>query len=83
MGLTWAKLTLGFLIGEEGPFTHIATTVAHDVLKTPCFAGLYQSNLHRDGILLAAFAAGTICNFGTVFGSTVFTLEITSMYFKT
>eukprot|EP00047_Mylnosiga_fluctuans_P007977 m.256438 g.256438 ORF g.256438 m.256438 type:complete len:811 (-) comp20163_c0_seq1:227-2659(-) len=81
LGIT-ASLSSGLLIGKEGPFVHIASMVAQQLMKrVPIFSIFKNNQGRRLEILSAACAVGVACSFGSPIGGVLFSIEVTSSYF--
>ncbi len=72
----------GLSIGKEGPYVHMASCVAHQIMRLPPFERLRTNeHLHRQ-VLGAACAAGVSATFGAPVGGVLFAIEVTSTYYS-
>ncbi|CAN0464794.1 unnamed protein product, partial [Ectocarpus sp. 12 AP-2014] len=68
----------GLSVGKEGPLIHITCAMADILMSTPWFKKVRLNNKQRLGILACACAAGVAATFGSVFGGTLFSVEVTA-----
>eukprot|EP00050_Salpingoeca_kvevrii_P002556 m.196977 g.196977 ORF g.196977 m.196977 type:complete len:525 (-) comp10638_c0_seq1:1089-2663(-) len=72
----------GIPIGKEGPFVHMASIIASQLLKrVPFFHKINITESRRLELLAAACAVGVASNFGAPIGGVLFSIEVTSTYF--
>jgi chloride channel 2 len=79
VGLTLA-LGSSLPVGKEGPFVHIASSVAFQLLQLPCFSSVYDCEMLTHHTLAAASAVGVSSTFGTPVGGVLFAVEVMSTY---
>eukprot|EP00039_Didymoeca_costata_P007781 m.103796 g.103796 ORF g.103796 m.103796 type:complete len:802 (+) comp13823_c0_seq3:76-2481(+) len=81
VGLLFAEGS-GLPLGKEGPFVHISSIVAEQLMKhIPVFEKIYNNEARRLEMLGAACAAGVASDFGAPIGGVLFSIEVTSTYF--
>ncbi|CAM9753626.1 unnamed protein product, partial [Hapterophycus canaliculatus] len=68
----------GLSVGKEGPLIHITCAMADILMTTSWFKKVRLNNMQRLGILACACAAGVAATFGSVFGGTLFSVEVTA-----
>ncbi|KAG5177199.1 chloride channel [Tribonema minus] len=68
----------GLSVGKEGPLIHVSCALAELVMAMPAFRYIRVNAPHRLEILTCACAAGVAASFGSAFGATLFSVEITS-----
>ncbi|KAL7687659.1 putative chloride channel, voltage gated, chloride channel, core [Plasmopara halstedii] len=71
----------GLIVGTEGAFVHIMSSVTHHLLKMPIFKGF---SVHLNGrlqLLAAACAVGVSSLFSSPIGGVLFSMEVTSTYY--
>eukprot|EP00904_Undaria_pinnatifida_P006780 jgi/Undpi1/3231/HiC_scaffold_15.g06605.m1 len=68
----------GLSVGKEGPLIHITCAMADVLMATPTFKQVRLNNSKRLEILACACAAGVAATFGSVFGGTLFSVEVTA-----
>jgi chloride channel 2 len=73
----------GLRVGKEGPFVHIASAVAEQLMSLPGFEKLKNCPGLRSQILASACAVGVASAFGAPIGGVLFSVEATSHYFLT
>jgi H+/Cl- antiporter ClcA len=73
----------GLRVGKEGPFVHIASAVAEQLMNLPGFEKLKNCPGLRSQILASACAVGVASAFGAPIGGVLFSVEATSHYFLT
>jgi chloride channel 2 len=81
VGLTLA-LGGGLDVGKEGPFVHTSCVLAHQMLQLPHFAPIRASNELCHHALSAACAVGVASTFGAPVGGVLFSIEVTSSFYK-
>ncbi|RLN10505.1 hypothetical protein BBJ28_00016029 [Nothophytophthora sp. Chile5] len=82
LGLVCA-LGSGLSIGKEGPFVHLSSILAHQLLRLPLFSQLRKSQDLTHHVLSAACAVGVTASFGTPVGGVLFSIEVTTSYYMT
>ncbi|GMH67256.1 hypothetical protein TL16_g04633 [Triparma laevis f. inornata] len=80
VGLTLA-ISAGLSVGKEGPFVHIAVSIADTLMRMTPFRHLAKNDAKRLEILACAAAAGVGATFGTPFAAVLFSIEVTAGYF--
>ncbi|GMI08808.1 hypothetical protein TrVE_jg6427 [Triparma verrucosa] len=80
VGLTLA-ISAGFSVGKEGPFVHMAVSIADTLMRMAPFRHLAKNDAKRLEILACAAAAGVGATFGTPFAAVLFSIEVTAGYF--
>lgn len=78
VGLVLAS-TAGLSVGKEGPLIHISCCVADYLMGLPCFRFIKVNSPKRLDIMACACAAGVAATFGSAFGSTLFSIEVTAI----
>ncbi|KAF7731740.1 hypothetical protein EC973_008254 [Apophysomyces ossiformis] len=74
------SVSAGLIVGKEGPFVHLACSVANIVCR---FFPKYNKNESKQREMLsAAAAAGVTVAFGAPIGGVIFSLEEVSYYFS-
>ncbi|CAH0473599.1 unnamed protein product [Peronospora belbahrii] len=81
-GLVFA-LGSGLTIGKEGPFVHLSSIIARQLLRLPLFEQIRHSNDLTHHILAAACAVGVTATFGAPVGGVLFSIEVTTSYYVT
>ncbi|CAH0487134.1 unnamed protein product [Peronospora farinosa] len=81
-GLVFA-LSSGLTIGKEGPFVHLSSIIARQLLNLPLFEQIRQSNDLTQHMLAAACAVGVTATFGAPVGGVLFSIEVTTSYYVT
>jgi len=71
----------GLSIGKEGPYVHISSILANQVLKFPLWKKISSNESLRFQILSAACAVGVSSSFGSPVGGVLFSVEVTSTYY--
>lgn len=80
-GLTLA-LGSNISVGREGPFVHIASIIAHILMKhVPFFQRIYRNDILRHHMYNAACAVGVATTFQAPIGGVLFAIEVTSTTF--
>lgn len=82
LGLVLA-LGSGLSIGKEGPFVHLSSIIAHQLLRLPLFEQIRRSDDLTHHVLSAACAVGVTATFGTPIGGVLFSIEVTTSYYVT
>jgi H+/Cl- antiporter ClcA len=81
IGLICAR-NAGLYIGQEGPYVHLASCYANQLLKrVPWFARMNANEGVRQQLLGAACAVGVASAFGTLVGGVIFSIEVTSSFY--
>lgn len=81
IGLTLA-LGSNISVGREGPFVHIASIIAHILMKhVPFFQRIYRNDILRHQMYNAACAVGVATTFQAPVGGVLFAIEVTSTTF--
>eukprot|EP00937_MAST-01D_sp_MAST-1D-sp2_P005449 g5449.t1 len=75
------SFSAGLSIGREGPCIHMACIIAYLLISLPLFSRTRQSSARVLELLACACAAGVAATFGTPFGGTLFSIEITATFF--
>lgn len=70
-----------FMIGKEGPFVHLASIVAHNIMEVPVFHEVKNNSYLKMQIYQAAVAAGVANTFGTPYGGVIFSIEVTASFY--
>jgi len=70
-----------FSIGKEGPFVHLSTIVAHNIMELPVFKALRNDSFLKKQVYHAAVAGGVANTFGTPYGGVIFSIETTSSFY--
>lgn len=78
-GLVCCSVSLS--IGREGPHIHLATILAHKLMKTRYFRDLGYFKATCTQIYQASVTAGVAAVLGTPLGATFFCIEITASYY--
>jgi chloride channel 2 len=73
----------GLTVGKEGPFVHIACSLANLLLSLPMFAELKKSRALTKQVISAACATGVSSTFGAPVGGVLFAIEVTSNVYHT
>ncbi|CAI5723602.1 unnamed protein product [Peronospora destructor] len=73
----------GLTIGKEGPFVHLSSIIAQQLLNLPLFEQIRQSNDLTHHMLAAACAVGVTATFGAPVGGVLFSIEVTTSYYVT
>ena len=73
----------GLTVGKEGPFVHIACSLANLLLSLPMFAELKKSRALTKQVISAACATGMASTFGAPVGGVLFAVEVTSNVYHT
>lgn len=80
MGLTTA-VGAGMYIGQEGPFVHIASALAHGLIYMKAFKGPFKRIRENKSVQLAvleaACAVGVSSTFRAPIGGVLFSIEVT------
>lgn len=72
----------GLPIGKEGPFVHLASIIANQLIKlVPLFRKISLNEARRLEFLAAACAVGVASNFAAPIGGMLFSIEVTATYF--
>eukprot|EP00053_Salpingoeca_punica_P005545 m.55135 g.55135 ORF g.55135 m.55135 type:complete len:792 (-) comp13289_c0_seq1:390-2765(-) len=79
VGLTFA-VGSGLPIGKEGPFVHMASIVAEQMMQR-LFVKFASNESRRLELLAAACAVGVASNFAAPVGGVLFSIEVTATYF--
>lgn len=82
VGLVFA-LGSGLSVGKEGPFVHLSSIIAHQLIRAPLFQQIRRSKDLTHHVLLAACAVGVTATFGTPIGGVLFSIEVTTTYYVT
>lgn len=82
VGLVFA-LGSGLSVGKEGPFVHLSSIIAHQLVRAPLFQQIRRSKDLTHHLLLAACAVGVTATFGTPIGGVLFSIEVTTTYYVT
>lgn len=82
VGLTLA-LGSGLSIGKEGPFVHLSSIIARQLLRLPLFKQIRDSKDLTHHVLAAACAVGVTASFGAPVGGVLFSIEVTTSYYVT
>jgi chloride channel 2 len=81
IGLICAR-NAGLYIGQEGPYVHLASCYANQLLKrVPWFSRMNANEGVRQQLLGAACAVGVASAFGTLVGGVIFSIEVTSSFY--
>ncbi|KAH7462543.1 hypothetical protein KRP22_004964 [Phytophthora ramorum] len=81
-GLIFA-LGSGLTIGKEGPFVHLSSIIARQLLRLPLFEQIRNSKDLTHHVLSAACAVGVTATFGAPVGGVLFSIEVTTSYYVT
>ncbi|KAH9255302.1 hypothetical protein BASA81_006742 [Batrachochytrium salamandrivorans] len=73
----------GLKIGKEGPFVHIACSLANALLLLPWFKEIRASRALTKQVISAACATGIASTFGSPVGGVLFAIEVTSNVYHT
>ncbi|KAK1931251.1 Chloride channel protein F [Phytophthora citrophthora] len=73
----------GLTIGKEGPFVHLSSIIAHQLLRLPLFEQIRKSKDLSHHVLAAACAVGVTATFGAPVGGVLFSIEVTTSYYVT
>ncbi|CAN0322057.1 unnamed protein product, partial [Discosporangium mesarthrocarpum] len=65
-------------VGKEGPLIHITCALAELAMSSPWFLRVRIDTMRRLEILACACAAGVAATFGSTFGGTLFSVEVTA-----
>ncbi|UYV82084.1 CLCN2 [Cordylochernes scorpioides] len=77
------SLSSGLPMGKEGPFVHISSIVSNLLSKViKIFKSIYENESRREEMLAAACAVGVACSFAAPIGGVLFSIEVTSEYFR-
>lgn len=80
-GLTLA-LSSGISVGREGPFVHMASIIAHQLMKNVgFFQRIYKNDILRRHMYNAACAVGVASTFRAPIGGVLLSIEVTSTVF--
>ena len=72
-----AALNSGLFIGKEGPYVHISSIYANQLLKrVPWFEEMNKNDGLRQQLLGAACAVGVSTSFGSTVGGVIFSIEV-------
>ena len=71
----------GLSIGKEGPYVHISSIIAHQVMRIPLWKKLARNQSLRLQVISAACAVGVSSSFGAPIGGVIFSLEVTSSFY--
>jgi chloride channel 2 len=82
LGLVLA-LGSGLSIGKEGPFVHLSSIIARQLLRLPLFEQIRKSKDLTHHMLAAACAVGVTATFGAPVGGVLFSIEVTTSYYVT
>jgi H+/Cl- antiporter ClcA/CBS domain-containing protein len=81
LGLTTA-VGAGLYVGQEGPFVHIASCIANNlIIKVGPFNRIRDNKAVQLAILEAACAVGVSSTFRSPIGGVLFSIEVTSTYY--
>uniref|UniRef100_A0A914WLS9 Chloride channel protein n=1 Tax=Plectus sambesii TaxID=2011161 RepID=A0A914WLS9_9BILA len=82
VGMT-LSLGSGLPIGKEGPFVHVASSVAVSLSKLTFgwSKNLFPQEVRYTEVLATACAVGVACTFSAPVGGVLFSIEVTSAYF--
>jgi len=84
VGLTTA-VGSGMYIGQEGPFVHIASCLANNLINMETFKGPFkrirENKAVQLAVLEAACAVGVSSTFRAPIGGVLFSIEVTSTYY--
>lgn len=85
---TLAKLTAlicsvgsGLVVGTEGAYVHIMSTVTHHLLQLPFYRSFSARQNARVQLLAAACAVGVSSTFSSPIGGVLFSMEVTATYY--
>ncbi|OWZ20575.1 Chloride Channel (ClC) protein [Phytophthora megakarya] len=73
----------GLTIGKEGPFVHLSSIIAHQLLRLSWFEQIRTSEDLTHHVLAAACAVGVTATFGAPVGGVLFSIEVTTSYYVT
>ncbi|KAE9335626.1 hypothetical protein PF008_g13407 [Phytophthora fragariae] len=73
----------GLTIGKEGPFVHLSSIIARQLLRLPLFEQIRNSKDLTHHVLAAACAVGVTATFGAPVGGVLFSIEVTTSYYVT
>jgi chloride channel 2 len=74
------SLGSGLPIGKEGPFVHIASAVAQQIMRrVPMYKDFKENEARRMEILSAACAVGVASSFGAPIGGVLFSIEVSPL----
>jgi len=73
----------GLTLGKEGPFVHIACSLANILLNLSLFSELKKSRALTKQVISAACATGIASTFGAPVGGVLFAVEVTSNVYHT
>ncbi|KUF99378.1 hypothetical protein AM588_10011102 [Phytophthora nicotianae] len=73
----------GLTIGKEGPFVHLSSIIARQLLRLPLFEQIRKSKDLTHHMLAAACAVGVTATFGAPVGGVLFSIEVTTSYYVT
>ncbi|KAF4045197.1 Voltage gated chloride channel [Phytophthora infestans] len=73
----------GLTIGKEGPFVHLSSIIARQLLQLPLFEQIRKSKDLTHHMLAAACAVGVTATFGAPVGGVLFSIEVTTSYYVT
>lgn len=73
----------GLTIGKVGPFVHLSSIIAHQLLQLPLFEQIRTSEDLSHDMLAAACAVGVTATFGAPVGGVLFSIEVTTTYYMT
>ncbi|RLN57801.1 hypothetical protein BBJ29_004774 [Phytophthora kernoviae] len=82
LGLALA-LGSGLSIGKEGPFVHLSSIIARQLLGLSWFEQIRKSSDLTHHVLAAACAVGVTASFGAPVGGVLFSIEVTTSYYVT
>ncbi|GMF10872.1 unnamed protein product [Phytophthora lilii] len=73
----------GLTIGKEGPFVHLSSIIARQLLRLPLFEQIRNSQDLTHHMLASACAVGVTATFGAPVGGVLFSIEVTTSYYVT
>ncbi|KAL8022503.1 putative chloride channel, voltage gated, chloride channel, core [Plasmopara halstedii] len=73
----------GLTIGKVGPFVHLSSILAQQLLRLPLFHQIRESYDLTHDVLAAACAVGVTATFGAPVGGVLFSIEVTTSYYMT
>lgn len=71
----------GLSVGTEGPFIHISSIIANQLLRMPVFWRIRSYNAIKLQVLAAACAVGVTTSLGAPIGGLLFSVEVVSTYY--
>ncbi|TYZ65456.1 hypothetical protein PybrP1_005020 [[Pythium] brassicae (nom. inval.)] len=71
----------GLVVGTEGAYVHIMSTVTHHLLQLPFYRSFSHRQNARVQLLAAACAVGVSSTFSAPIGGVLFSMEVTATYY--